>query len=277
MDDHELQVLVVDDESVSRQMVKRLLDEAGMKVVIDEAETAADAVNILSDKKFDVALLDYRLPDGTAISILKKLRKFGRLHTPIIVMTAHAQEEAATESIHEGAQDFLPKETMSSDNLQRAIRYSMQRHQLFLELIWSREKEKREKELRLLQNVVTESGAAPSEIKNMPESFDRFTRTYEKLLLKSLDEASYRSSQQVPDLARTMAHDLGDLRAGPKDVIDIHTAGLKRAVHNTSKQKELAITEEARILLVQLMGFLVLHYRNAQSDRPRAQKPSLDA
>jgi CheY-like chemotaxis protein len=276
MDNPTLSILVVDDEPVSRQMVRRLLDEAGIKAQFDEAESAADAIHILSDKKFDVAIVDYRLPDGTAVSILKSLRKFGRLHTPIIVMTAHAHQEAATESVQEGAQDYLPKEHMTSDNLQRAIRYSMQRHQLFHELMWSREKERREKELRLLQNAVTESGAAPSAMKTMPEIFNRFVRTYEKLLVKALDEAAYISNQQVPDLTRTMAHDLGDLRAGPKDVIDIHTAALKLAIEKVSKQREQAITEEARILLVQLMGFLVLHYRNAQSDRPRIHKP-LDA
>ncbi len=277
MDSQNLSVLVVDDEPVSRQMVRRLLDEAGMKAEIDEAETAADAVRILSDKKFDVAIIDYRLPDGTAVSILKGLRKFGRLHTPIVVMTAHAHQEAADESVQEGAQDYLPKENMTCDNLQRAMRYSMQRHQLLHELIWSREKERREKELRLLQNAVTESGAPPSAIRSMPEIFDRFVLTYEKLLSKSLDEVAYRTTQQVPDLARTIAHDLGDMRAGPKDVIDIHTAALKIAVERVSKQREQAIAEEGHILLVQVMGFLVLHYRNAQSDRPPMQKPSLDA
>lgn len=277
MNSQNLTVLVVDDEPVSRQMVRRLLDQAGMKAEIDEAETAADAVRILSDKKFDVAIIDFRLPDGTAVSILKGLREFGRLHTPIIVMTALAHQDAADQSVQEGAQDYLPKENMTRDNLQRAIRYSMQRHQLFQELMWSREKERRETELRLLQNAVTESGAPPSALKSMPEIFDRFVRTYEKLLSKSLDEVAYRTLQQVPDPARTIAHDLGDLRAGPKDVIDIHTAALKNAVERASNQKEQALTEEGRILLVQLMGFLVLHYRNAQSDRPRMQKPSMDA
>lgn len=276
MDSPVLNVLVVDDEPVSRQMVRRLLADAGIEAEIEEADSAAETVKILSDKRYDVALLDYRLPDGTAISILRGLRKFGRLHTPIIVMTAHAHKEAASESVQEGAQDYLPKENMTSDNLERAIRYSMQRHQLFHELMWSREKERREKELRLLQNAVTESGAAPSAVRNLPETFDRFVRAYEKMLVKALDEAAYRSNQQVPDLTRNMAHDLGDLRAGPKDVIDIHTTALKRVLDKSFKQRELAVTEEARILLVQLMGFLVLHYRNTDSDRERVQE-SLDA
>lgn len=274
MENQVLSVLVVDDEPVSRQMISRLLRDAGIEAQIEEAETAAAAMHILSDKKFDVALIDFRLPDGTAVSILKGLRKFGRLHTPIIVMTAHAHKEAAGESVQEGAQDYLPKDDMTSDNLDRAIRYSMQRHKLMHELLWSRERERREKELRLLQNTVTESGAAPGALKNLSETFDRFVGIYEKLMLKALDEAAFSTQQEVPDLARNMAHDLGDLRAGPKDVIDIHTAALKHAIERTSKQREQAITEEARILLVQLMGYLVMHYRNAQADRPRLQKPS---
>lgn len=277
MDDKILNVLVVDDDSVSRQMVRRLLNCTPVKVEVEEAETAAEAVRILSDKKFDVALLDYRLPDGNAISVLKSLRKYGRLHTPIIVFTAHAADQAANEAVQEGAQDYLPKEEITPDNLERAIRYSMQRHHLTHELQWSRERERREKELRLLQNSVTETGASPNPVRDLPETFERFVRTYEKLLMQSLDEAGFRSAQQVPDLARTLAHDLGDLHAGPKDVIEIHTAALKRAGEKASKPREQAIAEEARILLVQLMGFLVLHYRKSQIDRPRMQKPSLDA
>ncbi len=276
MDDRTLSVLVVDDESVSRQMVRRLLDRTTVKVEIEEAETAAEAVKILSDKKFDIALLDYRMPDGDALSVLKSLKEYGRLHTPIIVMTSHAQEEAANKAVQEGAQDYLSKDQITADNLERAIRYSMQRHHLTHELLWSRERESREKDLRLLQNSVTEFDTTPNAVKNLPESFERFVRTYEKLLVQSLDEAGFQTAQEVPDLTRGLAHDLGDLHAGPKDVIDIHTAALKRAVERASKHRELAITEEARILLVQLMGFLVLHYRNAQTDRPRLQKPSQD-
>lgn len=277
MDDRALSILVIDDDSVSRQMVRRLLECTTLKVEIEEIETAMQAVQTLSDKKFDIALLDYRLPDGNALTVLKTLRKYGRLHTPIIVMTAHAQQETANEAMQEGAQDYLPKEEITADNLERAIRYSMQRHHLTHELLWSRERERREKELRLLQNSVTESGAAPNPLKEMPETFERFVRTYEKLLNQSLDETGFRTAQEVPDLARNLAHDLGDLHAGPKDVIDIHTAALKRASEKTSKPRELAIAEEARVLLVQLMGFLVLHYRKPQIDRPRMQKPSLDA
>ncbi len=277
MDSKTLNILVVDDDSVSRQMVRRLLECTAVKFVIEEAQTATEAIQILSDKKFDIALLDYKLPDGNALSVLKTLRKYGRLHTPIIVFTAHAADEAANEAVQEGAQDYLPKEDITSDNLERAIRYSMQRHHLTHELLWSRERERREKELRLLQSSITEPGAAPNPVRDLPETFDRFVDTYAKLLLQSLDEAAFRSVQEVPDLARTLAHDLGDLHAGPKDVIDIHTAALKRAGEKTSQQREQAIAEEARVLLVQLMGFLVLHYRKSQTDRPRAQKPSLDA
>lgn len=277
MDDKTLNILVVDDDSVSRQMVHRLLSCTSIKYQIEEVETAAEAVQILSDRKFDAALLDYKLPDGNALTVLKTLRKYGRLHTPIIVFTAHAATEAANEVVQEGAQDYLPKEEITPDNLERAIRYSMQRHHLSHELLWSRERERREKELRLLQNSITESGASPNPVKDFPETFERFVRTYEQLLMQSLDESGFRTAQQVPDLARTLAHDLGDLQAGPKDVIDIHTAALKRVGEKISKQREQAIAEEARILLVQLMGFLVLQYRKPQIDRPRMQKPSLDA
>lgn len=264
-----LNVLVVDDESVSRQMVRRLLSDAGRNARIEEVETAAEAIRVLSDSQFDVAILDHRLPDGNALTVLRSLRKYGRLRTPIIVFTAHGNKNAADDAIHEGAQDYLPKDGITADNLDRAIRYSIQRHRLWHDLQWSRERERREKELRLLQQSVTASGADPDALKEMPEVFSRFVAKYEQLMTKLLDEAMFKTTIESGDLAKAFASELGELHAGPKDVIEIHTAAVKHAVENASKAKEQAITEEARILLVQVMGFLVMHYRSAHYDRSK--------
>lgn len=260
-DNQHLNVLVIDDEQVARQMVKRLLADAEIQARIEELDSASAAIQVLSDRKFDVALLDYRLPDGTAASILKTLRKYGRLQTPIIVMTAHAQKNTADESMNEGAQDYLSKEEITADSLERAIRYSIQRHQLTHELQWSKERERREKELRQLQASVNETDTTPSAVKSFQETFERFVERYRSILLKSLDEAAYDEERDVPELTKIFAHDLGELHAGPKDVIDIHTSALKQAVVNVSKQKENALTAEGRIVLIQVMGSLVTFYR----------------
>lgn len=256
-----MNVLVIDDEPVACQLIRRLLRDAGIKAAIEELSTAADAIQVLGDKKYDVALLDYRLPDGTASSVLKTLRKYGRLHTPVIVMTAHGALESANESMSEGAQDYLLKEELTSDNLERAIRYSMQRHQLSQELLWSKERERRERELRLLQTTVTESDTSPSSVRSFPETFERLVEKYKSILHKSLDERAYEAEHETPAMARAFANELGELHAGPKDVIDIHATALKQLVERVNKQKENALTTEGRIVLIQVMGLLVTFYR----------------
>jgi hypothetical protein len=60
----------------------------------------------------------------------------------------------------------------------------------------------------------------------------------------------------------TLASKLGEAHAGPKDVVDVHTAALKLACEKESLQREEALTTEGRILLVQLMGYLCGYYRN---------------
>ncbi|MFX5692942.1 response regulator, partial [Acinetobacter baumannii] len=89
----------------------------------------------------------YKLPDGTAISVLKSLQD-EYFRTPVIIMTVHAQKSVALEALHLGAQDLLHKDKITPDSLERALRYAIERHRLMHELQCSKERERREQELR---------------------------------------------------------------------------------------------------------------------------------
>ena len=98
-------VLVVDDEQLIRWSLVSRLKEEGHRTV--EASTAAEAIE-QAREGVDLVLLDYKLPDGDGISVLKKIKE----HSPdmlVIMLTAHASVGMAVEAMREGAYHYLNK------------------------------------------------------------------------------------------------------------------------------------------------------------------------
>ena len=58
-----------------------------------------------------------------------------------------------------------------------------------------------------------------------------------------------------------IAEELGYLRAGPRDVVELHSSALKRKTGVVSHVKAQAYVEEGRVTLLELMGHLVSYYR----------------
>src|SRR3954468_19506307 len=98
-------ILVVDDESLIRFALNDRLTADGYKVV--EAGTAADAV-ARSQDGIDLVLLDYKLPDGDGISVLKKIKEH-HPETLVILLTAHQSVELAVEAMKQGAYHYANK------------------------------------------------------------------------------------------------------------------------------------------------------------------------
>jgi len=99
-------VLVADDEAATRMIVASQLTEAGFTVV--EAEDGEQAIQHLKKQKFEVALLDIKMPNVDGIEVLKYIRQ----HVPetkTIILTGFADLELAMEAMELGAIDFFNK------------------------------------------------------------------------------------------------------------------------------------------------------------------------
>jgi DNA-binding NtrC family response regulator len=102
-----LRVLVVEDEDLLRWVAKEVLTLSGHRVT--EAPDGASALRALrTGEAFDVALLDYRLPDSDGLQLLKEIR---RQHptTAAIMMTAQAEPDLAAEAARLGAYRLIDK------------------------------------------------------------------------------------------------------------------------------------------------------------------------
>ncbi|MDA0368895.1 MAG: diguanylate cyclase [Proteobacteria bacterium] len=117
-----LQLLLVEDDEVDRQMVRRLVARSGLRSVIQETNTAQECLGLVRDRKIDCLILDYRLPDGDGVDLTKKLVEEHGLQTPPIVMlTGAGSERLAVAALRTGVYDYLVKEAATPEDLENAI------------------------------------------------------------------------------------------------------------------------------------------------------------
>jgi len=95
-----------------------------------------------------------------------------------------------------------------------------------------------------------------------PEQFDEFVIGYEGLMDLALEHRVHQVEHNISDRLRAMSDQLGFLKAGPRDVVEIHKCAAENATGEVPSLKAQALIEEARLILLELMGYLVSHYRN---------------
>jgi DNA-binding NtrC family response regulator len=101
-----INVLIIDDESHLVEAFKMQLSKEGMKVA--GTGTARDAVALLRNEGFDVAVLDIKLPDMDGVDLLLKLKQM-EPNLEVIMLTGFASVDTAIRSMKLGAYDYLTK------------------------------------------------------------------------------------------------------------------------------------------------------------------------
>jgi signal transduction histidine kinase len=135
-----LRILIVDDDQVDRMAVRRLLRQAAIDAEIAECGDPASALQALAAGGLDCVLLDYHLPGVDGVSFLRNLRRDG-YSVPVVALTGQGDEELAVELMKAGAADYLNKNTLTAERLQRSLRYALALHQAEEERRLLRERE----------------------------------------------------------------------------------------------------------------------------------------
>lgn len=111
-----LSVLVVDDEPTIRLSLETILQRAGYRVMT--AERGAEAIQLLREHRFAVAVIDLVLPDLDGLAVLDTARRL-QPECRCLVLTAYGIQERALRVIQEGAFDYLVKPTPVKEILAR--------------------------------------------------------------------------------------------------------------------------------------------------------------
>lgn len=99
-------ILIIDDEKAIRGSLKEILEYEKYKV--DEAENGEDGLSKLNKEKYDIALLDIKMPNIDGMDVLQKAMDLG-IDTQFIMISAHGNIETAVEATKLGAFDFIEK------------------------------------------------------------------------------------------------------------------------------------------------------------------------
>ncbi|WP_199720569.1 chemotaxis response regulator CheY [Stagnimonas aquatica] len=104
-----LKILVVDDFSTMRRIVKNLLNELGFSD-ITEADDGKTALPLLQAGQFDFVITDWNMPGMPGIELLRHIRADERLKgIPVLMVTAEAQREQIIEAAKAGVSGYIVK------------------------------------------------------------------------------------------------------------------------------------------------------------------------
>lgn len=100
-------VLIADDDSVVRDVVRRYLERDGLEVAI--ARDGTEALRLLGTERIDVAVLDVMMPGPDGMTLCRTLRQRGEHTVPVILLIALGEEDDRIAGLEAGADDYLTK------------------------------------------------------------------------------------------------------------------------------------------------------------------------
>jgi len=107
--DVNINVLVVDDFSTMRRIVKNMLRQLNYNNIL-EADDGSTAVSILQSKKVDLIISDWNMPKMTGIELLRYVRQTESIKdTPFILVTAEAQQDNIIEAAKAKVSNYIVK------------------------------------------------------------------------------------------------------------------------------------------------------------------------
>ncbi|MDO4280813.1 MAG: response regulator transcription factor [Peptococcaceae bacterium] len=108
-------ILIVDDEPTLREMIARILSQAGYDIFA--AANCSEALAIFQRGGIDAAILDVMLPDGDGFSLFKQLQALGDV--PMLFLSARDEDAARLEGLGLGADDYITKPFLPEELLLR--------------------------------------------------------------------------------------------------------------------------------------------------------------
>lgn len=125
MNDHS-SLLIVDDEASVRDSLSKWFREDGFE--IGTAENAAGALKALQTRRWDVILLDIKMPGMDGMELQQRIMEIDR-SAPIIFITAHATVETAVQALKRGAFDYVTK-PVDPDHLSHLVQNALRQKSL---------------------------------------------------------------------------------------------------------------------------------------------------
>jgi CheY-like chemotaxis protein len=127
-----LKILVVDDASFTRDLIRRTLRKQFPAVEIEEAVNGRKAQQMLTKVQFDMVLCDWEMPEVTGVELLKWCReqpKYKKEDVPFVMITSRGDKTHVVEAVQSGVTDYLGK-PFSSEQLINKVVSAAKKHKI---------------------------------------------------------------------------------------------------------------------------------------------------
>src|SRR5580698_9626220 len=133
MSDQATRVLLIEDNPGDADLVRLRLVEGNSTVEVSCVERLADGMACLSQHPPSVVLLDLNLPDSHGAETFRTVLAHSP-DVPVVILSGQDDETLALKAVHQGVQDYLIKGDITSKQLERAMRYAVERQALLRSL-----------------------------------------------------------------------------------------------------------------------------------------------
>jgi signal transduction histidine kinase len=137
---HAAHVLLIEDNPGDADLVRLRLVESNPMLDVNCVSRLSDGLQSVKDKPPSVVLLDLNLPDSQGAETFRKLLEKAP-DVPVVILSGQDDRALAIKALHQGAQDYLLKTGLTSSDLDRAMRYAIERQALSRSLEMSRKQQ----------------------------------------------------------------------------------------------------------------------------------------
>ncbi|RBO86302.1 MULTISPECIES: response regulator [Marinomonas] len=127
-----LKILVVDDASFTRDLIRRTLRKQFPAVEIEDAVNGRKAQQLMNKTQFDMVLCDWEMPEMTGVELLKWCReqpKYQKDDVPFVMITSRGDKDHVVEAVQAGVTDYLGK-PFSGEQLVNKVLGAAKKHKL---------------------------------------------------------------------------------------------------------------------------------------------------
>jgi PAS domain S-box-containing protein len=122
MIDRMIRILCVEDDDLDRLIIKRAVKSSGLNIDLSFAEDIDSGKQQTTGVDYDCIFLDYNLPGGSGLELLKYIRANNN-QSPVIIVTSQGDENIAVEAMKNGASDYIPKNLLTAEGLSQSLRF----------------------------------------------------------------------------------------------------------------------------------------------------------
>ncbi len=138
VEETDARILLIEDDDVDANLVSRFLLRRHPERVLLRVRTLREAVEVILASDLDLIVADLGLPDAQGVTAADVIVGVAP-EVPLVVLTGSEDDRLANSALQLGAEDYLNKDRMNEELLNRSIRYSMTRHRTQRRLLATKE------------------------------------------------------------------------------------------------------------------------------------------